>query len=106
MVYTTLLNDKKHNDEMTRLESDKFGFDYNKNEALNRLRLSWLGEWGSNPRPTGYSLLFLSKKTGLFHHPCKKLDQVESITGAERFESVSTNPTPTKGIVSEPSDCF
>ena len=42
---------KKHNDEMARLEPDKFGFDYNKNEALNRLRLSWLRGWDSNPRP-------------------------------------------------------
>jgi len=72
MVYTTLLNDKKHNGEMTRLEPNKFGFDYNKKPAIN----SWfhlLDGWGSNPRPTGYSFLFLSKKTGLFHHPCINL---------------------------------
>ena len=36
MVYTTLLNDKKHNGEMTRLEPNKFGFDYNKKPAINR----------------------------------------------------------------------
>jgi len=28
---------------MTRLEPEKFGYDYNKNEALYRLRSSWLG---------------------------------------------------------------
>jgi hypothetical protein len=30
-----------------------------------------LGDWDSNPGPTGYSTLSLSKETGLCHHPCR-----------------------------------
>ncbi len=41
---------KKHNEEMARLEPEKFGYDYNKNEALYRLRSSWLRGLGSNQR--------------------------------------------------------
>lgn len=51
---------KKHNDELARFEPTKFGSVETKNEALNRLRLSWLGGWDSNPRPIGYTYLLVS----------------------------------------------
>ena len=61
-----------------------------------------LDGWGSNPRPTGYSFLFLSKKTGLFHHPCINLiwSRAFRVRSASNpfYESYSH-----KGIVSEPS---
>ncbi len=39
--------------ELNRLEPEKFGYDYTKNEALNALRLRWLPGSDSNRRPIG-----------------------------------------------------
>jgi len=58
-----------YNAKLARLEPLKFGYDYNKNEALNRLRTSWLRGWDSNPRPIDYTYPKLSLRRGLYHHP-------------------------------------
>lgn len=42
-------NAEIYNTKLARLEPSKFGLDYTKNEALNELRLSWLGDRDSNP---------------------------------------------------------
>ena len=96
---------KKHNDEMARLEPEKFSYDYNKNEALYRLRSSWLGGWGSNPRPTGYSVSFCFQKGWTISSPTPILDKTKSVTGARRFlvPSLILRASTPNRIVSEPS---
>ena len=51
------LNDKVigFNKNLARLEPQKYGYDYTKNEALNTLRLAWLGGLDSIPLPMGYT---------------------------------------------------
>ncbi len=46
-----LENAELHNQKLARFEPIVFGSDKRKDEALNMLRLSWLGGRGSNPRP-------------------------------------------------------
>ena len=43
-------------DELNKLEPEKCGYDYTKNEALNALRLAWLGDRDSNPGYQGQNL--------------------------------------------------
>jgi len=33
------------------------------------LRLTWLRGWDSDPRPIGYTYPYISKRSGLYHHP-------------------------------------
>lgn len=63
--------------EYQRLEPTKESTSKGKNEAIASLRSTWLGGWGSNPRPIGYTCLGVSSKGGLYHDPppsCRATD--------------------------------